>query len=171
MFGISLNPLHYVLAAVCVLLAIVSGLYWYQGTQFELTKARFDAFVAETKAVGVVADLQGKLKNQKYESLKKDADNEIKLARSSISSYADELRKHAESPRRSLLPTPTPSAGDPERTDYDRSELIDAMGRYTEEEGSFEGEITELFREGAIAEDGLNKVKQWNNDVKALAQQ
>jgi hypothetical protein len=45
------------------------------------------------------------------------------------------------------------------------------MGRYTEEEGSFDGEITQLIREGAIAEDGLNKVKEWNNGVKALAQQ
>ena len=171
MFGISLNPLHYVLAAVCVLLAIVSGLYWYQGTQLTLTKARFDTFVAETKAVGVVADLQGKLKNQKYESLKKDADNEIKLARSSISSYADELRKHAESPRRSLLPTPTPSTGDPKRTDYNISELVDAMGRYTEEEGSFEGEITGLIAEGARAVSDLDKVKEWNNDIKGVAHQ
>ena len=151
--------------------AIPSGGWLLTGYNLRVCKAEHNEFVAETKAVGVVADLKGKLKNQKYESLKKDADNEIKLARSSIGSYADELRKRAESPRRSLLPTPTPSTGYPERTDYDRSELIDAMGRYTEEEGSFEGEITELFREGAIAEDGLNKVKQWNNDVKALAQQ
>lgn len=171
MFGISLNPLHYVLAGVCALLVIVSGVCWYRGIELDTIQAEYDAFVAETKSVGVVADLQGKLKNQKYESLKKDADNEIKTARSSIGAYADELLKRAENPRRSLLPTPTASAGNPERTDYDRSELIDAMGRYTEEEGSFERETTELIKEGAGAISDINEVKEWNNDVKALAQQ
>lgn len=171
MFGISLNPLHYVLAGVCILLVIASGRCWYLGVEIDRVQAKYDAFVAETKSVGVVADLRGKLKNQKYESLKKDKDHEITLARSSISAYADELRKRAESPRRSILPTPTPSAGNPKRTDYDRSELIDAMGRYTEEERSFEGEITELIREGAVTEDALNKVKGWRNGIKELAQQ
>lgn len=152
-------------------IAIPSGGWLFTGYNLRVCKAEHNEFVAETKAVGVVADLQGKLKNQKYESLKKDTDHEINLARSSISSYADELRKRAESPRRSLLPTPAPSTGDPERTDYDRSELIDAMGRYTEEERSFEGEITGLIAEGARAISDINKVKTWNNDIKAIAQQ
>lgn len=159
--GFSLNPIDYVLAGVCLLLAIVSGAYWYQGTQFDLTKARFDTFVAETKAVGVVADLQGRLTNVKYEQHKKDSDHEIDLARGSLLAYADKLRQSAKSTGRSLLPTPTPSTGNPERTDYDRTELIAAMGRYTEEERGFEGETTELLIEGATAATELDGAKMW----------
>jgi hypothetical protein len=162
----SFNPLHYVLAGVCLLLVIVSGLYWYQGTQLTLTKTRFDAFVAETKAVGVVADAQGKLKNVKFESIKKDADHEINLARSAISSYADELRKRAQGSRGSLLPTPTASASNPERTDYDRSELVEAMGEYTAEVGAIRREITDIVTEGARAVSDLNELKKWELDVR-----
>lgn len=168
MFGISLNPLHYVLAGVCVLLVIVSGICWYRGVELDTVHAKYDAFVAETKAVGVIADAQGKLRNEKFESLKKDKDHEITLARSSISAYADELRKRAESPRRSLLPTPTASTGNPERTDYDRSELVEAMGEYTAEVGAIRREITDLVTEGARAISDLNELKEWERDVRAV---
>jgi hypothetical protein len=108
------------------------------------------------------------LRNEKFESLKKDKDHEITLARSSISAYADELRKRAESPRRSLLPTPTASTGNPERTDYDLSELVEAMGEYTAEVGAIRREITDLVTEGARAISDLNGLKEWERDVRAV---
>jgi hypothetical protein len=144
-----------------LLLAIVSGLYWYQGTQFELTKSRFDAFVAETKAVGVVADLQGRLKNQKYEQHKKDSDHEINLARGSLLAYADKLRNNQKRPGRSILPTPAPSPGNPKETSYDIAQLVGAMERYSEEERGFERETTELLTEGSISAIELDGVKTW----------
>lgn len=165
MGGISFNPIHYVLAGVCLLLVIVSGAYWFQGQQYQLTKARFEAFVAETKAVGVIADRDGRLKNAKYQQHKKESDHEIELARNSLLAFADSLRKSATGARSSLLPTPAPSAGNPERTDYDRSYLVTTFEDFTREMGEIRREATELIIEGATAESGLNGAKTWAQGV------
>lgn len=160
-----LRIIDYILGAVCLLLAIVSGLYWYQGTQFAITKARYAEFVANTKAVGVVADLQGKLTNLKHETLKKDSDHEIDLARNSIRFYADELRKRAESPRSSLLPAAPAGSPSPKRTDFDTPELTEAMGRYTDGMGQVRRRATELINEGAEAVAELDGAKQWSANL------
>ena len=163
--GFSFNPIDYVLAVVCLLLAIVSGAYWIQGKEFELTKARFDTFVAEAKVLGVEADSKGRLKNLKYQTLKKETDHEINLARNSLLAFADFMRKSAKSTGGSILPTPAPSAGNPERTDYDRSYLTRTFNEYDAEMEGIEGEVTEQLIEGATAESGLNGAKRWAQKI------
>lgn len=170
MFGISFNPLHYVLAGVSLLLVVVSGMYWFQGQQFALTKARFEAFVAETKAVGVEADRNGRLLNMKYQTHKKESDHEIELARNSLLAFADSLRESAKGTGRSILPTPAPSAGNPERTDYDRSYLTRAFEEYTREMEEIRSEAAELFIEGARAEAGLDGVKDWAQSINTVTE-
>ena len=164
-FGISLKPLDYVLAAVFVLLLIVSGLYWNKSVQYDLKKAQYDTFVAETKAVGVVADLKGKLTNMKYESFKKESDNEITLARGSLLALANQLRANEKRPRRSLLPTPTPDAGNADRATYDLSDIVDAMAGYTAEMGAIRGEITEGFIGCAATEIEFEGVRNWASKI------
>jgi len=157
MFGIS----GIALLIIVIAIAVPSGGWFISSNGLRVCNAEHNEFVTKTESVGVVADLEGKLTNQKYEQHKKDSDHEIDLARSSLLAYADRMRDDQKRPGRSLLPTPAPSTGNPERTDYDLAGLVTAMERYSEEERGFEREVTGLITEGATATVELDGVKQW----------
>lgn len=160
-----LNPIHYLLIGVTLLLAIVSGLYWYQGTQYELTKARYDSFVAETKATGLIQEREGKEINAKHEQSKKDADNENASARAGLVVFADQLRIASKNTSGSLLPATASSSGSPQGTCFDSTELTAAMGRYSEAMGRIRQQSTELIIEGAKAVVDLDGSKRWAQSV------
>jgi hypothetical protein len=161
MFGIS----GIALIIIAVAIAVPSGGWFLSSTSLRVCKAEHNEFVAKTESIGVVADLQGKLTNQKYENHKKDSDHEIDLARGSLLAYADRMRNDQKRPGRSLLPTPAPSTGNPQRTDYDLAGLVTAVGRYSEEERGFEREVTDLITEGAKDKVELDGVKKWANNT------
>lgn len=161
-----INPIHWLLIVLAALLAVLWGAYSFQGHQFELEKARHSAFVAETKAVGLVQERQGKEQHAADEQRKKGADSEIDIARKHIYYYADELRKSAKNTRGSLLPTAPSSAGSTEGICFDSTQLTAAMGRYSEEMGSIRREATELVIYGAKAVVDLDGAKNWAQDKK-----
>ena len=160
-FMAALNPIHWLLLAFAAISAVLGGLYYFQGHQFELEKARHAAFVAETKAAGVIQERQGKEKHEKDVQEKKDADSQIQAARNSIAAYADRLRQSAKSPRSRILPSASTSTGSSERTCFDTAELNAAMGEYAEALGSIRREATELVIEGAKGVSDLDGAKEW----------
>jgi len=80
--------------------------------------------VAETKAVGLVKEREGKELHEKHIQEKKDADSQITLARNSISAYADKLRQSAKDTRGGLLSTSTSGSGGSEGTCFDSADLM-----------------------------------------------
>ena len=156
-----LNISHYALIALGLAFAILFGLYEYQGNQFELTKARYAEFTAETKAVGLVKEREGREIHAKHEQSKKDADNENASARAGLIVYADELRIAAKNTSGGLLPAAPASSGSPKGTCFDSTELTAAMGGYSEVMGRIRQQSTELIIEGAKAVVDLDGSKRW----------
>lgn len=157
MFGIS----GIALIIIAISIVVPSVGWWATGHNLQVCKAEHNEFVTKTESIGLVADLDGKLTNQKYEQHKKDSDHEINLARGSILAYANRMLDNQKRPGRSILPTPTPSPGNPKETSYDLAQLVGAMERYSEEERGFEGETTELVTEGSISTAELDGAKKW----------
>jgi hypothetical protein len=160
-FLAALNPIHWLLLAFALISTVLGGLYYFQGKEFELEKARHAAFVAETKAVGLVQERKGKEQKEKDDQRKKEADHEITLARNSIAAYADRLRLAAKNTRSGLLSSSTGSPGSSEGACFDRAQLIAALGEYSEEMGSIRREATELVIEGAKGVADLDGAKEW----------
>lgn len=156
-----INPIHWLLIVLAALLAVLWGAYSFQGHQFELEKARHAAFVAETKAVGLVQEREGKELNLKHEQSKKEADNEINIARGNIAFYANQLRVAAKNSRGSLLPATAASAGSPQGTCFDSSELERGVARYSDGMDGLRGRATEIAIKGAQAVADLDGVKEW----------
>ena len=160
-FMAALNPIHWLLLAFAAISAVLGGLYYFQSHQFELEKARHAAFVAETKAAGVIQEREGKEKHEKDVQEKKDADSQIQAARNSLVAYADRLRQSAKNPRSRILSAAASSTGSSERTCFDTAELNAAMGEYAEALGSIRREATELVIEGAKGVSDLDGAKEW----------
>jgi hypothetical protein len=156
-----LNPIHYLLIGFIGLSAVLGGLYYFQGHQFELEKARHAAFVAETKEAGIVQEQKGKEQNEKHIQEKKNADAQIQAARNSLVAYADRLRQSAKNPGRRLLPPSPSGSGSSEGTCFDSAGLNAAMGEYVEALGSIRREATELVIEGAKGVSDLDGAKKW----------
>lgn len=165
-FLAALNPIHWLLIAFVGLSAVLGALYHFQGKEFELEKARHAAFVAETRAVGLVQERQGKEKHEKDVQEKKNADSQIQAARNSIAAYADRLRQSAKNTSSRLLPSAPASAGSSKRTCFDTAELNAEMGEYAEALGSIRREATELVIEGAKGVSDLDGAKEWAQGIK-----
>jgi hypothetical protein len=157
----ALNPIHWLLLAFAACSAVLGGLYYFQGHQFELEKARHAAFIAETKEAGIAQEQKGREQTAKDIQEKKNADSEIQAARNSIVAYADRLRLAAKNPRSRVLPTTSASTGSSEGACLDRSESYGAVEEYLGEMGSIRREATELVIEGAKNVSDLDGVKEW----------
>ncbi len=157
----ALNPIHWLLLAFAAISAVLGSLYHFQGKEFELEKARHATFVAETKAVGLVQEREGKEKHEKDVKEKTDADSQIQAARNSLVAYADRLRQSAKNPGSRLLPSAASSTGSTEGTCLDKAESYGAVGEYLKEMGSIRREVTELSIEGAKGVSDLDGAKEW----------
>jgi hypothetical protein len=116
------------------------------------TKAEYATFVAQTKALGLVAQAKADKQNADFKLLKETVDHETKLNNDRLALAAQRLRDT--NTRRSYLPQISATSKRHDLACFDRTEF-DAATR------DLAGEVSELVVEGEQATVDLDSAKDW----------
>lgn len=152
-----MNPFILKLIVMAVLCGAIGGFGFFQGERLEAkntaaVQARFDAFVAETKAIGKQAEAAAEEKNQTNKATKEKIDHENARAIDSAVSDARRLRDSRASG--SYLPIASRTARSTQTSCFDRDELEQAIQR-------LDDEVSGIIEKGDQAVVDLNSGKAW----------
>jgi len=147
----SLNPLHYVLAGLIILLLVISTYAWITSSQLDAVTAEYNGFKATQKALGEAAIAKNAETEKQYNTLKKDTDNAITTLTLANDDLAKRLRDDRSRSR--AVSIQTAFAGKPEAT-CKAAELSAALQR-------LDDEVSTIARECDQAAGELSAVRDW----------
>lgn len=129
------------------------GAAWtVQGWRIDAVQAKFDGFVATTRATGEAAQTAANLREAADKSKKEHADAENKRSLDRL--RADNQRLRDARAGGSFVPAAAPGAGRPDLACFDRPELEHALR-------GFDSEVQGLVDEGDEAAVNLETAKAW----------
>ena len=136
-------------AATIAVLSATAGFYKWRANVWE---TRYQDYVAEVRAAGIVAQVKAKETEAKDKERKKVADEN--QARTLAALRADNKRLRESRSHTVYLPAAAPASPNPDRITFDRAELESAIKRLDEGVSG----IAEKGDEGIA---GLNVAKEW----------
>ena len=156
------NPMVLVWIAVgAFMLGLASGggaAWKVQGWRLDTVQAKFDGFIATTKAQGEAAEKLAKAKEAEHKREKEIADHEYQTTITGLA--ADVKRMRDARARSGYVPAAPAGSRSPELACFGRTELEQALRRF--DEG-----ITGLFAEGDAQAVGLNVARSWAAGIRA----
>lgn len=130
----------------------------FQGARLDASVAKYDLFVEQVKSVGELAEAEATRIEDEHKQLKKDTDNENKLALDTL--RADIKRMRNDRSGGSFVPAAPAGSSRPDLACYDRTKLIGATGRLIDG-------VRGLVDEGSAATINLNTAKAWARGINA----
>ena len=131
--------------------------WWVQGLRLTAAKNEHKAFVAQTKAIGDVAEIKARQKDADLKRLKETVDHETKLNNSKLDDAARRLRDV--NTRRSFVPTTSADSKRPDLACFDRTDFDTATRELARS-------VSEITIEGEQATIGLDSAKVWADGLK-----
>ena len=150
------NPMLLVWIALAAFVAGgVSGgtaAWKFQGMRLAAVQAKFDGFVATTKAQGEAAQTLKAAQEKKDKLNKEQTDAETKRTLDTL--RADVKRLRQQRPGGSFVPSTASAAGSPDRACFDRAQLESAVR-------ILDSEVSGLVEQGSEAVVKLDAAKDW----------
>ena len=129
-----------------------SGAWWVQGLRLDAVQAKYDGFVATTKAQGEAAKKEAEAKAKADRQLKESSDHEYETTIASL--RADVKRMRDDRARASFVPAAPAGSRSPGLACFDRADLEQALRR-------LDVGISGLIEEGDADAVGLNAGRRW----------
>ena len=133
-----------------------SGAWWVQGLRLDALQAKYDGFVATTKAEGEAAKKLAEAKAKADRQLKESSDHEYETTIASL--RADVKRMRDDRARSRFVPAAPAGSRSPDLACFDRAEYQRTDGVVTEK--LFAG-ARGLADEGTAATVDLDSAKRW----------
>ena len=128
------------------------GAWWVQGLRLDALQAKYDGFVATTKAEGEAAKKLAEAKAKADRQLKESSDHEYETTIASL--RADVKRMRDDRARSRFVPAAPAGSRSVGLACFDRAELEQALRRF--DEG-----VTGIIGEGDADAVGLNSARGW----------
>mgnify|MGYP000368412659 CR=1 FL=1 len=128
------------------------GAWWVQGLRLDAVQAKYDGFVATTKAQGEAAKKEAEAKAKADRQLKESSDHEYETTIASL--RADVKRMRDDRARASFVPAAPAGSRSPGLACFDRADLEQALRR-------LDVGISGLIEEGDADAVGLNAGRRW----------
>ena len=128
------------------------GAWWVQGLRLDAVQAKYDGFVATTKAQGEAAKKEAEAKAKADRQLKESSDHEYETTIASL--RADVKRMRDDRARASFVPAAHAGSRSPGLACFDRADLEQALRR-------LDVGISGLIEEGDADAVGLNAGRRW----------
>lgn len=134
------------------------GAWWVQGLRLDALQAKYDGFVATTKAEGEAAKKLADAKAAEDKRKKESSDHEYETTIASL--RADVKRMRDDRTRGSFVPAAPAGSRNPGIACFDRAELEQAIRR-------FDAGVSGLVEQGDADAVGLNVARSWAAGIRA----
>ncbi len=134
------------------------GAWWVQGLRLDAVQAKYDGFVATTKAQGEAAKKLADTQTAEDKRKKESSDHEYETTIASLN--ADIKRMRDDRARSRFVPAAPAGSRSVGLACFDRAELEQALQR-------FDDGISGLIAEGDAGAVGLNAAREWAADTRS----
>lgn len=134
-----------------------SGAWWVQGLRLDALQAKYDGFVATTKAEGEAAKKLADAKAAEDKRKKESSDHEYQTTIASL--RADVKRMRDDRARSSFVPAAPAGSRNPGIACFDRAELEQALRR-------LDAGVSGLVEQGDADAVGLNVARSWAGGIR-----
>lgn len=134
------------------------GAWWVQGLRLDAVQAKYDGFVATTKAEGEAAKKLAEAKAAEDKRKKESSDHEYETTIASLRADVKRMRDARAGSR--IVPAAPAGSRNPGIACFDRAELEQALQQFDEA-------VTGLVEQGDADAVGLNVARSWAASIRA----